>query len=139
MDTALRQRIVAAWSKRLESVRSPPATEEQLTTFERKFGPIPAEFRWFLEECGGGVVGSEWVDGIDELGETHAKFLAESDSERGWRMKGVFVIGWDAGGNPFGVHLESGRILVEDHDFGGIHELAPAFAVFLEHGLLNDG
>lgn len=52
-------------------------------------------------------------------------------------MNDVFVIGWDGGGNPFGIHIESGRIIVEDHDFGGIHDMAKSFAAFLEHGLLS--
>jgi hypothetical protein len=39
-------------------------------------------------------------------------------------MDGVFVIGWDGGGNPFDIQATSRKVLVEDHDFGGIHEMA---------------
>ena len=46
-------------------------------------------------------------------------------------MKGVFVIGWDGSGNPFGIEEATGRILVEDHNFGGIHELASSLAHFI--------
>lgn len=31
------------------------------------------------------------------------------------------------------------RVVVEDHNFGGIHELGPSFAEFLENGLLGAG
>ena len=103
---------------------------------ESAFGPIPSDFRWFWMHCGGGTIGSEWVDGIDELADTHAKFNAESQIENGWTMDGVFVIGWDGSGNPFDIETSSGRILVEDHHFGGIHEMALSFEAFLERGLL---
>jgi len=50
-------------------------------------------------------------------------------------MRGVFVIGWDGFGNPYGIDAATGRILVEDHNFGGIHEMAASFAEFLAMGL----
>jgi hypothetical protein len=134
MDAALQSSLAAAWSTLPEDVRSTPATEEQLREFETSFGSVPADFRWFLRKCGGGPVGSEWVDDIDELAEIHRKFIAES-GPNGWKMVDVFVIGWDGGGNPFGIHRPSGKVLVEDHDFGGIHELAESFAAFLARGL----
>jgi len=137
MDVGFRQRIVAAWFERPEGIRSPPARDAQIAAFERQFVPMHSDFRWFLKECGGGVVGSEWMDDIGRLGETHTKFLAESGSPRGWQMEDVFVIGWDKGGNPFGIHHKSGKMFVEDHDFGGIHEMAPSFEAFLEQGLLR--
>jgi hypothetical protein len=52
-------------------------------------------------------------------------------------MDGVFVIGWDGAGNPFGIETATGKILVEDHNFGGIHEMASSFEAFLERGLLS--
>lgn len=106
------------------------ATQTDLERFEEEHGPIPPEFRWFLTECGGGVVGAEWVDGIDLLGKTHTKFKAESGG-RGWTMTGVFVIGWDGAGNPYGIDARTGAIHVEDHNFGGIHVMASSFGEFL--------
>lgn len=135
MDTAFRQRVLAAWSQQIEDTRHPPATDEQIGQFEREFGPIPADFRWFLQACGGGVVGSEWVDNIHQLIATHAKFRAESLPEDGWSMKEVFIIGWDGGGNPFGIDASTGKVLVEDHAFGGIHEMAPSFEQLLLQGI----
>jgi hypothetical protein len=120
---------------RSDSLRRPRATDEELQAFEYEFGPIPPIFRWFLSECGGGVVGAEWVDGIHELPKTHRKFRAESIGDHGWRMKDVFVIGWDGSGNPYGIDATTGKVVVEDHDFGGIHEMAPSFDEFLREGL----
>ncbi|MBC7967699.1 MAG: SMI1/KNR4 family protein, partial [Fuerstia sp.] len=94
--------------------------------FENVFGSIPTDYRWYLATCGGGVIGSEWVDDITQLKDSHLKFSSE-----GWTMNNVFVIGWDGGGNPMGIDRATGRILVEDHDFGGIHVLANSFADFV--------
>jgi hypothetical protein len=136
VDAVLKSRIVAAFNALPDGCRYPRATAADLTAFESEFGPIPDDYRWFLSECSGGTVGSEWVDGIAELPETHRKFRAESDFENGWSMRGVFIIGWDGAGNPFGIESSTGKLLVEDHNFGGVHEIAASFAAFLERGLL---
>jgi hypothetical protein len=139
MDIKLQQRLAQAWRSReaAEEINYAPATEKELIDFEREFGPIPPNFRWFLRECGGGAVGSEWIDGIVQLPSTHRKFLSECGPS-GWTMTDVFVIGWDKGGNPLGIHIPTGRLLVEDHDFGGIHEVFPSIAEFLAAGILPD-
>jgi hypothetical protein len=134
MDEPLRRLVIGAWRELPDDVRAAPATEEQLRRFEEAFGVIPANFRWFLTTCGGGPVGSEWVDGIARLAVSHRKFRDES-GPGGWSMRGVFVIGWDGAGNPFGIESASGRVLVEDHDFGGVHTMAESFAAFLRKGL----
>jgi hypothetical protein len=140
MDERFRREVLAALQTRLatDEINAPPATEDQLRAFEGEFGTIPADFRWFLAACGGGPVGSEWVDSIDELPDTHRKFRAEFGPPRGWTMADVFVIGWDGWGNPYGIHAPTGRVLVEDHDFGGVYEMAPSFAAFLAKGLSLD-
>lgn len=133
MDERLRQALVAAWHACPEDDRHPPATESELRAFETEFGPIPAAFREYLAVCGGRVGGSpERIDGMPELPDSHRQFRADSGF---WTMRGVFVIGWDGGGNPFGIEVSSGRVLVEDHDFGGIHEMAPSFPALLTRGL----
>ena len=135
MDERLRQALVAAWHACPEDYRHPPAAEDELRAFEAEFGPIPPAFREYLSVCGGTVGGSpEWIDGLADLRETHRKFRAEL-GPGGWTMRGVFVVGWDGGGNPFGIEGSSGRVLVEDHDFGGIHEMAPSFHAMLVRGL----
>ena len=118
-----------------QDCRFPPAAEEELDAFEAEFGKIPEEFRWYLKECGGGVVGSEWVNGITQLRTTHIKFQSEADS---WSLEGIFVIGWDGWGNPFGIERTSGRILAADHDFGGAHQKASTFLELLRAGLLGE-
>lgn len=130
MKPALAARIIAAHIALPDGIRSPPATAEQLAAFEAQFGPIPAPYRWYLEHCGGGVAGSEWLDDIRKLAVSHRKFKAES-GEGGWTMQDVFIIGWDGGGNPFGISTKTGELLVEDHQFGGVHVMAPSFEAFL--------
>ena len=110
MEEATIQKLREAHMALPEELRTPPATAEQLQAFEEQHSPIPDSYRWYLLECGGGVVGSEGVDSIDELSATHKKFKQD-----GWTMSGVFVIGWDGAGNPFGIELSTGRVLVEDH------------------------
>jgi hypothetical protein len=134
MDERLRESIRQAFAALPEGCRYARATETQLRTFEHEFGPIPDDLRWFLSECGGGVCGSDWIDGIAELTATQRKFRGES-RPGGWTMSDVFVIGWDGAGNPFGIHSGTGEIVVEDYDFGGIHVLAPSLGEFLARGL----
>lgn len=133
MDEQLRQALIAQWHLCPIEDRHSPATEAELQAFEADFGPIPAVFREYLAVCGGRVGGDgESIDGLAELRDSHQTFRAQAKL---WNMRGVFVIGWDGTGNPFGIELTSGRLLVEDHNFGGIHEIAPSFTVFLSRGL----
>ena len=118
-----------------DSLRREPATEQELCEFEASYGPIPEDYRWFLLTCGGGHFGSEWVDDIVELTKSHVKFRREFGPPRGWRMRNVFIIGWDGAGNPFGIEATTGRVLVEDHNFGGIHELASNLEEFMLKGI----
>ena len=135
MDEMLKQAVLEAWQRIPEECRSPPATEQELIAFEAEFGSIPSEFRWYLAECGGGPAGTEWIDPITELTETHRRFLEERRAGFWANMTDVFVVGHDGGGNPYGIHRASGKLLVEDHDFGGVHELASTFADYLRQGL----
>jgi hypothetical protein len=116
------------------SLKRDPATEEQLREFEASYGEIPADYRWFLLTCGGGHFGAEEVDDIVRLTKSHAKFQREFLRPRGWTMSGVFIIGWDGAGNPFGIEIAS-RVVVEDHNFGGTHELAPSLEEFMLRGV----
>lgn len=109
----------------------PSATDDQLVEFESKFERIPEVYRWFLLNYGGGVFGTYTLDGIHQLFRSHEKFQREAQSDLGWTMRDVFVIAWDASGNPVAIENRSGRVVVEDHDFGGIHTLASNFEQFL--------
>lgn len=118
-----------------ESLRCDPASEEQLREFEAIHGEIPADYRWFLLACGGGHFGAEVIDDIGRLTKSHAKFKREFGPPRGWTMRDVFIIGWDGAGNPFGIERSTGRVLVEDHNFGGIRELALSLEEFMLKGV----
>lgn len=136
MNEASKAMLTEKWNSRPEGMRYARASESDLLGFEAKHGQIPPDFRWFLSACGGGVVGTEWVDGIVQLNDTHEKYKLELGPS-GWHNREVFIIGWDGAGNPFGIHTASGGVFVEDHNFGGIHELSPSFEVFLNQGLLG--
>ena len=138
MTPEAKLQIVQGWARLPDELKSPPATAAELVAFEEEHGAIPEDFRWFLATCGGGPVGSEWVDDIAKLAARHARFDEESQlADRGWTMRGVFVIGWDGFGNPYGIQLPDGPIMYEDHEFGGIYEKAPSFESFLRDGLLT--
>jgi hypothetical protein len=65
------------------------------------------------------------------LGRGHKKFKAEALCANGWKLKNFFLIGWDCSGNPFGIEMRTGEIVTEDHNFGGIHKIAPSLEAFM--------
>ncbi len=134
--TSLRDHLLARWLARPEEIRYAPAAEVALDAFEHTYRPMPPAYRWFLSACGGGVVGSEWIDGIEQLPSTHAKFEGER-GEDGWTLVHVFIIGWSGAGNPIVIDEKTGAVLTEDHNFGGIQQLAPSFMKYLSSGLLH--
>jgi len=129
MDCVLK----AHWSLP-EGCRNEPAKEGQVQNFETSFGPIPRDYRWYLLNCGGGVIGSDWIDGISELAETHRKVRDEHTA-----LQDFFAIGWDGCGNPYGFDVATGGIVSEDHQFGGFHKVAGDFYGLLRaKGLVED-
>jgi hypothetical protein len=135
ISSEAKQKIQVHIASLPDELRSEPATEAELEEFEAVYGAIPEDYRWFLATCGGGVFGPEYVDDIERLLRSHEKFRGEFGPPRGWTMENVFIIGWDGGGNPFGIEKSTGQILVEDHDFGGIHEMAPSLQDFMLKGV----
>jgi hypothetical protein len=105
-----------------------PATEGALQAFEAEFGPIPPDHRWFLATCGSGVAGPELIPGLGELTGFCRQFQADRQGGHWPLMDDVFVLGLDGGGNYFGLHRPTGRVVVEDHDFGGLHVVAATYA-----------
>jgi hypothetical protein len=137
MTSAQKQKILEAHNALPDGCRYAPVSEEALLAFEARCGSIPADYRWYLRECGGGVIGSEWIDGIKELPETHRR-VREGQQRGFYTLRDFFPIGWDGGANPYGFDLNSGRIVMEDHDVGGIHEVASDFLDLLgKKGLLG--
>jgi hypothetical protein len=87
-------------------------------------------YRDWLIMTGGGPIGPDWYDGVDELIESKEKRESED-----WTISGN-VIGWDGSGNPIALQTD-GRILVEDHNFGGIHLVALTFTDLLTKHTAN--
>ncbi len=46
-------------------------------------------------------------------------------------MNEFFIMGWDGWGNPYGIHTQTGEVVFEDHNFGGVHVMAASFEEFL--------
>ncbi len=116
-----------------EDVRYAAATEADLKQFETAFGPVPVEYRTFLRLGGGGVVGSEWLDGIDQLPHSHAKFASERGAN-GWQSD-FFLVGWDGSGAPIGI-TENGEMVIEQEG-GNVRRVATSFASFLANSLAS--
>ncbi|MFG6460745.1 SMI1/KNR4 family protein [Roseateles sp. DXS20W] len=133
MEQPTTAQLLQAWKQLPESIRYQPATQPQIDAFESQHGPIPPTYREFLLQFGGGAVGSEWLDGVDQLANTHAKFRRER-SLHAWRLDDAFVIGWDGAGNPLAISRE-GAVVVEDHNFGGVHRLASSLMAYVARGL----
>jgi hypothetical protein len=129
----VQRRILATLSELPSDVREPPATLEQLEQFERAFGEVAHQYRWFLLNWGGGAVGREWLDGISKLAASQTKYQEEFGPPSGWSMERVFIIGWDGFGNPIAIHKPTGRVLLENHNFGGVHELASSFFEYAQN------
>jgi hypothetical protein len=137
MNPTSRSLILKLWSARPEEIRSVPATEDALNTFEKEFGAIPEDFRWFLAACGGGVVGGEWVDGVEQLAKSHRKHFRDRSADKGWKAS-FFIIGWDGTGQPFGIDRATGEIVTEPEGSDGkVDRLSPAIEAFLLKGLID--
>jgi hypothetical protein len=89
-----------------------------------QYGVKEPLYRQWLIETGGGPIGPDWYDSLSELEEGQRKLAKE-----GWSIQG-FVIGWNGAGNPVALQND-GTILVEDHNFGGIHVIANSFRELL--------
>ena len=134
MDQVTKKRIIDLWMLRPDGTKCPPASSNELADFEATHKDIPEDYRWFLFECGSGVVGSEWLDGIDDLYASHQKFNEECSIENGWRHKSQFVIGWDGSGSPIGV-TPNGQIGVEHPGEEELVILSNSIEEFLLSGL----
>ncbi len=77
------------------------------------------------------MIGSEWLDNIEELAESHRKFEAER-GDGGWALSEFFVVGWDGSGAPYGFDLRNGSIVSEAT--GVVTMLAPTFFDLLVAG-----
>ncbi len=129
-----KKKIIELWQAREPGLSYPVAKDEEIKDFEECCREIPEDYLWFLKNCGGGVVGSEWVDGIDDLHSTHTKFDDECAIPNGYTIKDSFIVGWDGAGNPMAISPE-GKIIVQWHDSGDIEVLSESFENWLLSGL----
>ena len=132
MDTELKQRLLTVWQTLPAGMRSDTATVSEVADFESRFGAIPTDLKWFLLVLGGGAVGTEWLDDIRQLAESHTKVAAEQEY---WKLLDCFVVGWDGAGNPMALSRSTGELVVADHNTGQRHQLAPSLQAFLVAGL----
>ena len=128
MNEEQRRKVKAGWMARFSDFLPPKASESQLQAFEAEHGPLPKDVRWFLAECGGGgldpSIGGQ--SGIEALSRAHRKFKKEVAKGFWDLMRATFMLGWDGAGNAFGLEIPSGRVVLQDHNFGGLHEIAPS-------------
>ena len=127
-----RKKIKKLWFELPEGMRYKPASEEEILDFESSFSEVPEPYKWFLKECGSGVVGSEWLDGIHELRDSHKKFLNEE-----WSSHNNFLIGWDGGGSPISL-TSNGTVVVEYLGVQDIQIIAKSLEDFIMKGLSLD-
>ena len=125
-----KDRILKLWKAREPGISYPPATKDEIADFENVCKDIPEDYKWFLLNCGGGVIGAEWTDSIDELHSTHTKFDEECAMNNGWTIGDSFIIGWDGSGSPIAINSK-GNIIVEWESDGKVYELAPSIEKWL--------
>jgi len=124
--TSEQKAIIIKFHSELPSeCRSEPASLDAIVKFEYAYGVIPEQYRWYLQECGGGVVGCEWVDDIKKLEKSYLKFMKEEGD-----LISSFIFGWDGSGNPLLIDRSSGKVFTHDHNFGGTHTIAESFVLF---------
>ena len=126
--------IKKIWYSREGDLSNSISNDDDIANFIKTFGEIPDDYVWFLKTCGGGVVGSEWIDSISELHSSHEKFIEECKFSNGYTIGESFIIGWDGGGNPIAIQSD-GKVITQWHDSGKIDVLAESFEKWLLIGL----
>ena len=112
--------IIENYKQQYQGAFNGAISEEAVDEILSKFNITNESYRNWLIQTGGGPIGSDWLDGINELTQSQEKLKNEP-----WVISG-FVIGWDGAGNPI-VLDGNGEILTEDHNFGGVHKVASSF------------
>jgi SMI1 / KNR4 family (SUKH-1) len=130
----LEANLLDAWEQLPSEVRSRRATRADIAELERELGVVPDDYAWFLLNLGGGPVGTEWIDDLQTVRTSHRKFESEKEL---WTLRDCFIVGWDGAGNPLVIDDNTGKLITEDHNFGGIHEVSPSFFRFLSDGILR--
>lgn len=113
-----------------------PASSAEIQSASAALGmPFPDDYREFLSECGGGIVGPCSIYGVrpvDAMGRDWS-VVAMTEAYRSQRWPGVeewLIVSSDHGGNPIGVGRD-GQVWISDHDLGVVEVLAVDFEEFL--------
>jgi hypothetical protein len=122
--------IVDKYINQYEAVVNGAVDLESVEAILRKYSVDNDLYKHWLTKTGGGPIGPDWFDGIEELEDSQEKLANEP-----WAIQG-FVVGWDGAGNPI-VLSESGEILTEDHNVGGIHLVAKNFKELLSASIVD--
>jgi len=117
-------KLIADYKQQYNGSYKGAVSEQLVNKILNNYSVSNETYKTWLIETGGGPIGSDWYDGLDELEESQKKLKEEE-----WKITG-FVIGWDGAGNPL-VLQENGEILTEDHNFNGIHKIASSFEQLL--------
>ena len=113
------------------AVRERAATEAELREFEAAFGAIPDDYRWLLVAAVAAWLARSELTASRSLPSLTPSFAASLDRHAVGRCEMFSLLAGMVAVNPFGIEQSSGRILVEDHDFGGIHEMAASLQEFI--------
>ncbi len=116
--------LIDKYKEQYKGIFAGPVQSNDIDSLLNLYGITDKAYRLWLVETGGGPIGPDWYDGIEELSQSQEKLKSEN-----WNITG-FVIGWDGAGNPL-VLLHNGAIVTEDHNFGGVHEVASSFEKLL--------
>ena len=117
-------KLIANYKQQYEGVYRGAVKEHLVDETLNHYSISNETYRTWLIETGGGPIGSDWYDGLNELDKSQNKLKTEA-----WKITG-FVIGWDGSGNPI-VLQKNGEILTEDHNSNGVHKVAISFEQLL--------
>lgn len=127
------------------TVASEVPSEDEITASALAIGcSFHEDYVDFLRRYGGAMVGSLPVFGlrpVEVMGNDWWSVveLTRRFREQGWPgVNEWYVISDDGFGNPIGV-ARDGRVMISDHNFGGVSVLATDFEDFLLHHCLKSG
>ncbi len=113
-----------------------PSTAEILIAGQELGVPFPPDYKQFLSQYGGAMVGAYPILGLRPVAVMGDDFWSVVDVTRHFRSQRVpgcdtwVIISYDHAGNPIGFDSE-GVIWIHDHDFGGITRLADSFEDYI--------
>lgn len=118
-------------------------TSEEINQASKVLGvPFAADYREFLLEFGGAMVGPYPIFGlrpVEVMGDDHWSVIGVTRHYRNEAVPGTaewVVFSEDHAENPIGMEA-NGVVWIHDHDFGSVVMLAPNFEEYLRTRCLN--